>query len=447
MISLSILNFLGLSLLSGAAMADGILWERDDSVPLVYINLGIRSGGGHDPVGMDGLSNFMGEMLMRGTRRRSKEQIDLELDRMGARLDFDTRTEFMVIRGAVLTSQLEPYLKLLTEILTEPSFPESEIKKLRAELISGLTDELGNDAATARKHFQKMLFGDHPYGRPILGSIKTIEKINRARVTESFNRTIRGNLFFASGIGNQDSSRIERWVEDLKKRRPGGKLPAPIAIPTLAQKRRYLIVDKPDRTQTQIIGGHLGIAVTDPDYYGAYVGNYAFGGGSFLSRMFSEIRVKRGWSYGANSGIRIARTLRSWEFSLAPASKDTPDALAYALKMIEDLDALGITSKEFEFSKTSLINNSKFSFNTPGKRIELALVEQAIELPPGFFRREEAEISKLGLQQVNRALAGLIEPKSLNIVVLGTASQIREPIAKALGINPLEIEVVPFNEL
>src|SRR5581483_4258277 len=102
--------------------------------------------------------NFMGEMLLRGTKSKTKEQIDLALDQMGARLEVEARAEALILRGSVLASQLDPFLKLVSEIVTEPSFPENEIRKLKSEIVSGILEELGNDSGLASRRFNTFLF-------------------------------------------------------------------------------------------------------------------------------------------------------------------------------------------------------------------------------------------------------------------------------------------------
>src|SRR3954453_11556481 len=111
---LLVLSFLAIVQAAKAAVESAV--EQDSRLPLVYLNVAIKAGAVSDPQGESGITNFMGEMLLRGTRLRKKEQIDLEFDQMGARLDVDTRGESMIFRGAVLSSQLDRYLKLVTEI-------------------------------------------------------------------------------------------------------------------------------------------------------------------------------------------------------------------------------------------------------------------------------------------------------------------------------------------
>jgi zinc protease len=208
--------------------------------------------------------------------------------------------------------------------------------------------------------------------------------------------------------------------------------------------RRLQLVDKPDRTQTQILAGQSGVRLDDPDFFPLHVANHVFGGGSFSSRLMREIRVKRGWSYGAKSSFRHGTRPRSWNFYFFPASKDAPAALAEGLRMVEKLKAEGISQAEFRFARESLINGAGFSYNTPLKRVENTLTERTLGLPDGFVRGFAQRLREVELSQVNSALGRFLKPNALTITVLGTASELKEPLARAAGVPTAEVEVVPY---
>ncbi|MGZ3698102.1 MAG: M16 family metallopeptidase [Bdellovibrionota bacterium] len=431
------------------AQAMEVSFEEDPSLPIVYLSVAVKAGAVNDPPGLSGLTNFMGEMLMRGTKSRTKEQIDLAIDQMGAQLVVETKPESMTLKGAVLSAQLEPFMKLLSELLTEPSFPEIEIGKLRSEISSGILEELGHDPMLGSRRFNLFLFGAHPYGNPILGKLKDVEAITQAKIQEQYDRLIRDQNLLVIGTGQADSRKIDSFADRLAGARPNlpgvpaiGKVAAPKAFPG----RRLQIVDKPDRTQTQINGGQIGVRMTDPDFFPLHLGNYAFGGPSFSAILMVEIRVKRGWSYGANSYFKQGRQPKSWQFHLFPAAKDTANALTETLKLVSDLQVHGITQEQFEFSKRSVVNSAGFMYNTPRKRMENKLLEKTLDLPDGFFKSYGPEVEKLELTQVNKALHDFLKPETLAISVLGTAKDLKEPLAKAAGVPVDQVQVVPYTQ-
>ena len=446
----SVSGIIGLTLLSQlprVASAVEVAFEQDSSLPMVFLNVAVKAGSTTDPENQSGLTNFMGEMLLRGTKTRTKEQIDLAIDQMGARLEVETRAEALILRGAVLTSQLDNFLSLITELVTQSTFPENEISKLKSEVVSGILEELGRDSSLGSRRFTKFLFHGHPYGKPILGTVRDIQKLARPTVLSQYDRLVLDKYLLVVGTGDAPTEKIRKWASALGGlRAKSGETISKLSAPKDEAHRRVQIIDKPQRTQTQINVGQIGVLMTDPAYFPLYLGNYAFGGPTFSSRLMVEIRVKRGWSYGANSAFRFGTEPRSWHAHLFPAAKDTPAALSETLKLIDELKTKGITQAEFDFSKRSIVNSAGFMFNTSRKRVENKLLERTLNLPDGFMKSHGPEIEKVTYASVNNALKEFLKPDRLAISVLGTAPELKEKIAKAAGVPVDQIEVVPYTQ-
>jgi len=236
-------------------MAVEIAFEQDSTVPLVYINVAVKAGSVTDPAGASGLTNFLGETMLRGTKSRTKEQLDLALDQMGATLEVETRAEALIFRGAVLAAQLEPFLSLVAEVITQPSFPETEIRKLKAELTSAILEELGHDSSLASRRFNQFLFQDHPYGKPVLGKTRDIQGLTVEKLQAHYDKLFQSNSLLVVGAGDALSGRIEEWAQDMAATRPNRPLAAgknekgyfQVSRPLDGPSRRLQIVDKPGR--------------------------------------------------------------------------------------------------------------------------------------------------------------------------------------------------------
>ncbi len=443
--SLKLIPLVALTTISMAPAME-VLVEKDSRLPIAYLNVVVRTGSIADPAGKTGLTNFVGDMLLRGTQRHTKEEIDLMLDQWGASLGVETRTESMVVRGAVLSARLPEFLALVREVLSQPLFPEGEISKLKQETISGILAQQGNDHALSSRKFGQFLFERHPYGRPVDGVPSEVSSFDRATLVQQHRQVFTSEALFVLGAGDVTLSTLKGWSDQLASSLPAKPLSSlPTASqPQLPAGRRLQIVDKPDRTQTQILIGQSGVRMTDPDYYALYLGNVAFGGGSFTSRLMQEIRVKRGWSYGARSSFRFSLQPRSWQVHLFPAEKDTPAALATTMAMIDELRRNGISEKEFDLAKQSSINNAAFLNDTPKKRIENRILEETLNLPQGFFAHLSRNLAKVSLVQVNQALSRFILTDRLAITVVGTAARLKGELAEKAGIPEGQVLVVPY---
>lgn len=435
------------ALINLPAQAIEVAFEEDPRLPIVYLNVALKKGAVHDPEGQSGITRFMSEMLLRGTAKKLKKDLDLALDQLGAKLEAETQPESVLLRGAVLSSELDRFLDLLTEIITEPSFDLKEMMKLKSETVSAIMEELGNDRTLGVKRFESFLFQGHPYGNPVMGVSKDVEHFSREQLNAHYERVFQEKDLLIVGTGHARPEQLNAWGEKLALLRPNRPEAIPearLTTPAQPDTMRLLIIDKPDRTQTQINVGQVGLKMTDPDYFPIYLGNHAFGGGSFSARLMVEIRVKRGWSYGAYSFFRHGTQPKSWQYWLFPALKDTPQALETSLSMLSDLKEKGITQEEFDFAQRSLINSAGFRYNTPKKRVENKLIERTLGLPDGFMKSFDKQLSEVTLNQVNTALNKFIEPDHIAIAVVGTAKGLREKLAQTVKMDPEQVKVVKY---
>jgi zinc protease len=280
------------------------------------------------------------------------------------------------------------------------------------------------------------------------GKIKDVEAFGRAKVVGQYTRFVHDKNLLVVGSGDASQDKIKKWADDLAAKLPSDDKPVVKAVeaPKNAKSRRMLIIDKPERTQTQMSLGQIGVKMTDSNFFPLYVGNFILGGPTFSSRLMDEIRVKRGWSYGANSGFRFGQEPRYWRAHLFPASKDTAPALGVTLGLIDQLKKSGVTADEFQFAQSSIVNKSGFMYNTPAKRVENLLIEKTLNLPTGLLKSYGPEVAKVTRDQVNSALTSFLKPEELAITVVGTASELKEPLAKAAGIPVDQVVVRPYTE-
>jgi zinc protease len=434
-------------LASTVSHAADFYFEKDASLPLVYVTAAFRGGSTQDPDNKSGVTDIMGKLMLRGTKNKTKQQMDLALDDMGGSMEFETRTEFISFRGAVLADNLPAFLSLLDEVLTAPSFRVTDLEKLKKEQSSQLLDELAQDRDLIRLRFDETFFKGHPYSKPATGKIKDIQTLSVADVQKQYQHLINQSQMVILASGDAEKSAFNGFMNDLKTKRNGTSHLN--AIPDFTgdpKKLRVVIFDKPDRTQTQVLIAQKGVAITDPRLDALQLANHAYGGGSFQARMMVELRVKRGWTYGAGSAFRAGSQPHTWRMSFFPKNADTPPAIKEALVLANDLKKSGITDAEYTAAKTSLINSAGFSYNTAQKRLENKLIEVLYGLPEGYYRDYASRLSKLSLPEVNRAIESFVTPDRFLVGVVGTASISRAAIAKALGIPEADVEVQNYQK-
>ncbi|MBU6154702.1 MAG: insulinase family protein [Bdellovibrionales bacterium] len=427
------------------AQAAELFFERDPSLPLVYITAAFHGGATQDPDQRSGTTDLMGRLMLRGTKNKTKSQIDLALDQMGGAIEFETRAEFIAFRGMVLSENLQAYLSLLAEIITSPSFRGKELERLKREQVSQLLDELNQDRSLVRLRFDETFFRGHPYSKPNHGKIKDIQSLGVTDLQKQYQKLITGSNMILLASGDADRSGFEDFLGTISKDRPGSRTLSSIPeFKSPPSKLRVVIFDKPERTQTQVLLGQKGVSFKTPDLDALQIANHAFGGGGFQARLMIELRVKRGWTYGAGSSFKLGSSPHSWKIGFFPKNADTPAAIKEALKMVGDLKQNGITEAEFESAKKSIVNSAGFTFNTPQKRLENRLTEVIFGLPEGYFTGYAERISRISREQVNSALSRFIEPDHMMVGLVATASISRSAVAKELGIPESQVEIQSY---
>ncbi len=422
-------------------------FEENEALPIVYFNIVVNAGSANDPKDKLGLTNMTYQMLLRGTQKRSKVEFDEALDNIGGRLGVDVRTEGTVFRGAVLSENLKPFLDLVYEALTSPRFAAVETAKIKKEIESEILDNRSNDKYLATYHFQRFFYSGHPYANPIVGTLSGIKKITALDMVEHFANTMGGSNLAFFGTGLADESILKEWFTLLSEKLVALHPEALTADDLIVKKapmphagRRLLLVNKPGATQSQILLGGIGPTPETNGYYALELANHSFGGASFQARLMQELRVKRGWTYGAYSSFQYGQQPRHYALYFFPKTADTRPAIELAISLFEDYLKKGISAEEFSFSKSALVNNAPFNYDTAKKRVENATTEHLTLLPRGYFKNYAGNIDDVKSGSVTEALQGFFNPGNLTAVVVGDAAKLKKELTKISGFSEIEVK-------
>jgi zinc protease len=417
--------------------------EENHDLPLVHFQLVLPTGTIADPEGTEGLTRITARMLRRGTRTRSAADIEDLIDGLGAELGVDVATGFMRFSGSALTRSLPAVLALVAEMLAEPTLPAGELSLLLRETEASLLELTDNDQALASMHFRRALFEGHPYGRPSVGTRKSLARVDLEAVHTRYRSGIAGVRPQLALAGDVTRAEAERLYSQLFAGL--GAAPGPLAsLPELPERhgRKLRIVDKPERTQTQIMIGRLGTHAHDPDHTALVVGNAVFGG-TFTSRLMRAVRSERGWSYGASSRLALDRTRDAFSMWTFPQASDAAACVALELTLLEELLERGIDDAELAFAQSYLAKSFAFATDTADKRLEQAVDVQLYDLPADYFTRYVERVRAVTRDEVNAALRARLSAEDLVVAAVATDAD----IGAALRAPPriAEVEVVPFD--
>ncbi len=417
---------------------------HDADLPYIAFALDLYRGSEADPPDKEGTAHLCGQMLLRGTARHTRRELAEALDSIGSRLDVRVHKGTLSLYGDCAAEHLEDFLQILAEVLWRPSFPEDELEKLRRQTLSEIEAIKEYDASLARHGFSRLVYEDHPWARPTGGTEESVGRITvediRAFYAEAC--SARAMLLGASGAitAHELASRIAAIFPSPM---PAHAVSEPEQPPVRGPRGlRVVLMDKPERSQTQVLLGHTTLKANHPDVTALSLANTAFGG-TFTARMMQEVRVKRGWSYGAYSRLSVGRELSTFHVSFYPKTEDTVPALRLVLEMLAELCAEGITPEELTFAKSYSTNAFPFSLETHPKRLHMLMAARYLRRPARWIVDRNARIAAVDLEATRAALGAHLDPKNLVVSITCTASELLDELRTVPGIT--EILVQPYD--
>lgn len=423
------------------------LLEVAHDIPVARVQATFRAGSGLDTLGHEGVARMAGELLRRGAGGRSRAELDEALDRLGADLGAAVDVESVTLIGHVLARNLGPLLEIFEAVLLRPDFPPEEVEKLRREMCAALDEVREDDAELCNRFFRRALYGEHPYGRPQGGTQESLTAITRDELL-GFHASgfVRDNGFFGAS-GDLDERRLGARLDALVTRLRVASPPSTVPLPdtTPAPGRRVLVIDKPERTQAQILLGHPAVRWGEPDDYALRVAVTAFGG-TFTSPLMTEVRVKRGLSYGAYAHLVHGRGrghLQGWVF---PAATQVVETLAIVLGLWEGLGEGAVSDEQIAFARDHLCGRFPLTIDTPERRLALRASLEACGLPQDYLQTYPSRIRGMGADEIRAAVRRRVTPSDMVITIVATAADVCPLLERAAAPLKLSsVDVVPFD--
>ncbi|MFO0758240.1 MAG: pitrilysin family protein [Byssovorax sp.] len=436
-----------MSALAGSAPAAGgpsVFVETSDALPIVSVLVAFRSGSAHDPPGKDGLGRICARMLRRGCQGYASQQFEETVDALGGELGADASVSATTVHFEVIRRNLDPFASLMATALAAPTFDEGELGRLLREAEAELIEARDSDRSLASRAFRRTLFAGHPYGRRVSGNIASLAGLTQADVRAFYARHYTRQNAVVAVSGDVDTAEGRALAERVLAGLPEGEPVAdPVTPPPRLPGRNLVFVDKPDRTQTQMVLGGLGTDARDPDHIPLLVANTVFGG-TFTSRLMQEVRAKRGWSYGASSRVGFDRQRDAFTMWTAPAAGDAAACLALQLELLHTFRAEGITQAELDFVKRYLVRSHAFEIDTARKRVHQKLEVELFGLPADYHETYLAKVEAVTVEAANAAVRDRLSEDDLLVALVGTHAEIGEAVQKAIPRLD-KVTVAPFD--
>ena len=406
-----------------------ILAVGDDRLPLVHVRLGFPAGARFDPAELRGLSETTAALLTQGTVRRGAREIAERVAELGASLRAHSGADSLVLEGSVLSENLDAFLELVAEVVRLPVFPEEEVSlrknNRKQELLAqrALADFLAQEKAA------ELVFAPHPYARQE-PTPESIDRLDRQAIVGFHERHLspsRGLLVLVGALPGREEllARLSRVFGDWS--------PKPVqdaeTVAPPPPRRVIVLIDRPGSVQADVRIARLAVTRTDPDYFPLLVAATVLGGGA-SSRLFTEIREKRGYAYDAHSVLTAYREAALAEVVTQIRSEVLADALAAVLEQMERIGREPVSAEELETARNYLCGVFVIRLETLAGVASQLAATRLLGLPLDYLEQYAGRIRAQEAGHVQAAAARHLSPEEAAIVVVGDAEQIGPTLAQ-----------------
>lgn len=389
---------------------------REPSIPLIAMDYAFQGGTSQDPKIKPGVGYMVSTLLDDGAGELDAKAFHQRLEETAVEMRFSTSRDYFSGSVRMLKERQQEGFDLLRLALTRPRFDADAIERVRAQILSNLrrASTTPNDIAT--KMWWKTAFPDHPYGRPTNGSLESVPLITGDDLRAYARRVLARDTLKVSVVGDIDAATLAPLLD-----RVFGALPAkadltPVPDVALQGLGHRIVVDL-DVPQSVISIGGVGIARADKDFIPAFIVNHILGGGSFSSRLYNEVREKRGLAYGVTSSLLALDHTALFTVSTQVRSDKAAEALDLIESETRRMAESGPTADELAKAKSFLKGSYALAFDTSTKIAGLLLRIQLDRLGIDYIDRRNGLIDAVTIADAQRVAKRLASGGMLVTVV------------------------------
>ena len=390
---------------------------EEPSIPFVAVEIRIRGGASLDDPAKRGVTNLMMGLLEEGSGEMSAQEFQAQRESLAASFGYRAFDDTISLSAKFLTENQDEALALFRQSLIEPTFAQSAIDRVKAQVISGINSDAKNPNRIAGAAFDAAAFGDHPYGTNMDGTIETVTAITQDDLFTAHANALTRDRLFVSVVGDVTADAVGVMLDDLLGALPAEGPPLPDDV-DFGLAGGVTVIDF-ETPQSVALFGHAGIKRDDDDFFAAYIMNRILGGGGFESRLTDEVRKKRGLTYGISTFL-VPKFHAEMMLGQVASSNDT---IAEAIEVTRNewtrMAAEGATAEELAVAKTFLTGEYPLRFDGNGEIADIMVGMQMIGLPPDYVINRNDYVEAVTLEQLNRVAAELLDPDALHFVVVG----------------------------
>lgn len=401
-----------------------------DELPLVTYSIVIKSGHILDDINKPGVARFTAQMLNEGTKNKTPEELEEEIQLLGANINIRAGDENLTLSVTTLARNFEKTLTLVEEMLLEPRWDEEQFSLNKTRTVNNLKRNMGEPNYLAFITFNKLILGsDNILSTDVSGTVESVESITLDDLKEFYESNLSPSEANFLIVGDIDQARVEEALAGLNEHWIAKEVNMPVlTFPPKPEKSVIFFVDVPEAKQSVINIGNLALNRNDPDYYKAVVANYMLGGGA-PARFFMVLREEKGFTYGAYSSFDGHKNYGAFRASAAVRSDATLESVSIFKSLMEEYRA-GVSQEYVDFTRESLLKQNALRFETNEDKLGILNTMTFYNLPEDYIRQEEYYLRSLTVAQVNETVQKYIDPLKMYYVVVGDGKTQLKPLEK-----------------
>ncbi len=391
---------------------------EDHSNPILSLDLAFVGGAALDPAGQEGLANMVSGLIDEGAGELDSQAFQETLNNLSITLRFDASLESFQGSLRTLTENRQTAFDLLRLALSEPRFDAEPVERIRSQILVQLAQESENPNVIANRAMRELMFPGHPYSRPVNGTPESVRAIGvddlRRFVSERFAR----DALMVAVVGDVTAEQLRPLLDHAFQALPAAVAPFDLPEVEPQGKGEVLVIER-DLPQSVILFGEGGLKRNDPDFYAAYVANYILGGGGFSSRLYAEVREKRGLAYSVYSYLNPLEHSALVMGGVATANERAGESLSVIRDEWARMGAEGPTGDEVDDAKTYLTGSYPLRFSSTGEISGTLLGIQLDDLGIDYINIRNDLIDAVTMEDARRVARELFRAEDLTVVIVG----------------------------
>ena len=400
-----------------------VYYVHTEGLPMADIQVVFNAGSASDGQQF-GLSALTADLLDTGAGKWNADEIAQRFERVGAQFGVSSSMDTTTVSLRTLTDKtlFDKALETMQVILTKPAFNQADFKREQRRTLSGLKQQEESPAALASIAFYNALYGTHPYAHPESGVIKTVSAFKAADIRHFYQKSYVADNAIVVIVGALSKQQAEQTAEQLLAGLPLGKRPETLPDVAMPLKATQQHIEFPS-SQTHVLVGLPGSYRKDPDYFNLYVGNHILGGSGLVSKLFDEIREKRGLAYSASSNFMPMLKPGPFLISLQTRNDQTAQALQVLNQTLADFINKGPTEVELTAAKKNITGGFAMRFDTNKELAGYVAMIGFYEMPLDYLDTFQQKTEQVTVASITDAFKRRVNPQLLQTITVGKSAE------------------------